>query len=159
MAQMENVHKLVGKAITKYTKSRLVPLASWGITLSLFTTVAIEPVLAQSAMEESAEVVCSGTLGSAIFLASGTIALGLILGGVFQSALGFYKLSGGGGGMQRQSAGRNGLVNGALTLTGGLFLGSIGGVLNYLGVDISSCLNPDNILMAQPIAEAFITLV
>lgn len=109
------------------------------------------PVAAQSAVQEASRVVCSGALGQGIFLVAGVLALALFIGGILQLGVGFFQMGGGGGGgMQRQASGRQGVMNGALTLTGGLVLGSVGGVLSYLGVDISACLSTDNIISVAP---------
>lgn len=153
MNRSDKLRKLVKKGFFRFGESRIPPYFAWGsVLLSLISIGSIQPVAAQSAIEEGARVACSGPLGSAIFLVFGLLALGLILGGVAQLGAGFFKM-GSGGGMQRQAGGRNALMNGGMTLVGGLFLGSVGGLLNYLGVDISHCLNPDNILWTAPVGQ------
>lgn len=106
-----------------------------------------QPVYAQSALEEASGVACEGTLGSGIFLGLGILALALALVGIGQIAWGFFKTSPGGG-MGSQSAGRGGIMNGVLTLGGALFLGAVGSLLSYLGVDLGSCIEGDIITVA-----------
>lgn len=106
--------------------------------------LSIQPVVAQSALEEATDVACSGALGQAIFLFFGLLTLVLILVGLAQIALGF--LGTGRGGRRGE---RNTVVNGAITLLGGLFLGSMGAVLDFLGVNVDSCLAGGEVLVVM----------
>lgn len=107
----------------------------------------IQPVVAQSAFEEAGEVACSGVLGQAVFLGFGLLTLILVLVGLGQVAIGF--LGAGGGGRGRRGE-RTNIVNGIVTLLGGLFLGSMGAVLDYLGINLDSCLEGGEILATMP---------
>lgn len=162
MAQTERLLRYVRSATERVAASRVPAAVAWGAVVAVVSmtqsvaasTSTSTSVVGQSAVTEASRVACSGALGNAIFLLAGLIALLLFIGGILQIALGFMKMGGGGGGgMQRQSSGRQGLMNGALTLTGGLVLGSIGGILSYLGVDISACLDTSNIIMIAPPLE------
>lgn len=152
MVRTNKFRMLVKKALFRFGDSQIPPVLAWTSVLVALIVSSIQPVAAQSAIEEGARVACSGALGRGVFLVFGLLALGLILGGVLQLGAGFFKM-GSSGGMRHQASGRNGLVNGGLTLAGGLFLGSVGALLSYLGVDISHCLNADNILWAAPIGQ------
>jgi hypothetical protein len=152
MVRPDKIGPKAKQALFRFGASRIPPYFAWTAALAALIIGSIQPAAAQSAIEEGASVACSGPLGRAVFLVFGLLALGLVLGGVLQMGAGFFSM-GKGGGMQRQAGGRNSLVNGGLTLAGGLFLGSIGALLNYLGVNISSCLNADNILWAAPVGQ------
>lgn len=108
-----------------------------------------QPVMAQTAVQEAAGVACDGPLGQGIFLGLGILALFLAIVGIGQIAAGFWK-TGPGGGMGKQSSGRGGIVNGAITFAGALFLGGVGGLLAAVGVDLGSCLSGDIITMTPP---------
>lgn len=109
----------------------------------------IQPVVAQSAMEEASDVACSGALGEAVFLGFGLLTLVLILVGLGQIGMGFLRIGRSGGGMSRRDQ-RGGITDGFLTLLGGLFLGSMGALLDYLGIDVSGCLQGGEILIIMP---------
>lgn len=106
----------------------------------------VQPVVAQSALEEAGDVACAGALGQAIFLGFGMLTLILILVGLAQVAIGFLGTGRGGG----RRGERNTVVNGFITLLGGLFLGSMGAILDYLGINIDGCLQGGEILVIMP---------
>ncbi|WP_114579225.1 hypothetical protein [Saliphagus sp. LR7] len=145
MASDNNCH---GK-LTQATKRALVGQSVAIAQISVFVAavvILIQPVIAQSALEEASSVACSGALGQAIFLFFGLLTLVLILIGLAQVAIGFL---GTGRGSGRRGE-RNTVVNGVITLIGGLFLGSMGAVLDYLGVNLDSCLEGGEILVVMP---------
>lgn len=155
MAQTQSLLRYARSLAERYAVSRIPAMVSWGIVVLVVSATqsaaAHGPAVPASAIGEASRVACQGALGRGIFLVFGLTALALFLGGILQIALGFMKMGGrGGGGMQRQASGREGLKNGGMTLSGGLVLGSIGGVLNYLGVDVSACLDTGNIISVAP---------
>ncbi|MFC4986294.1 hypothetical protein [Saliphagus infecundisoli] len=135
--------------LTQATKRVLVGQSVAIAQITVFVAAAvllIQPVIAQSALEEASTVACSGALGQAIFLFFGLLTLVLILIGLAQIAIGFL---GTGRGSGRRGE-RNTVVNGVITLVGGLFLGSAGAVLDYVGVNLDSCLEGGEILVTMP---------
>ncbi|WP_114578510.1 hypothetical protein [Saliphagus sp. LR7] len=121
--------------VTLRALARVSPIAAQIAMVTAGVLMLIQPVVAQSAFEEAAEVACGGALGSAVFLAFGLLTLILILAGIAQIAIGFLGFGGGGRRGERSS-----IINGFVTLLGGLFLGSMSAVLDYLGINISGCL-------------------
>ncbi|MFC4990330.1 hypothetical protein [Saliphagus infecundisoli] len=136
--------------VIQATKRVLGRQSVTAVQISVFVAavvVLIQPVVAQSALEEAGDVACSGALGQMVFLGFGLLTLILILVGLAQIGLGFVGTGGGGGGRRGE---RNNIINGFITLVGGLFLGSMSAVLDYLGINLDGCLQGGEILVIMP---------
>lgn len=145
MASDDNCHERLTQATKRALVGQSVAIAQITVFVAAVVLL-IQPVVAQSALEEASDVACSGALGQAIFLFFGLLTLVLILIGLAQVAIGFL---GTGRGSGRRGE-RNTVVNGVITLVGGLFLGSMGAVLDYLGVNLDNCLEGGEILVVMP---------